>query len=214
MLLSAGAHTTMPPTRKMAAVWTTSPRRRRCLPRTDSGTNRTPPVGVDLTNRRIQYRFNQGWFDALVTENTGGCTWTIYLTDNTSVESLSLFVSEHGVGKRWVLLQSLSGHITDTNAIAKLPEGWQVQPAPAVTNAAYFTARKDPAQFKFLLSSLAPHDWQEVAFVRVSRARSTKGWIVFRLPHDPYNGGSEKENAVSLDHLKYGTRLRFVCLAR
>ena len=40
------------------------------------------------------------------------------------------------------------------------------------------------------------------------------GWIVFRLPHDPYNGGSEKENAVSLDHLKYGTRLRFVCLAR
>lgn len=115
---------------------------------------------------------------------------------------------------RWVLLQSLGIDVTETNAIVDLPEGWQVEAAPAVINAAYFTARKDPAAYKFMYNSLAPHDWQEVAFVRVSRARKTKGWIVFRLPHDPYNGGSAKENAISLAVLRYGARGRVVCLVR
>ena len=81
---------------------------------------------------------------------------------------MSLFASEHGKGKRWVLLESTCGDSKETNAIAVVPANWQVEACPATIDRSYFEERADTdtSKFSFMYNNLAPYDWQQVSLAK------------------------------------------------
>ena len=147
----------------------------------------------------------------------------------TCAQGLSLFPSEHGTTKRWVLLQSLCSDPKQTKAVAVIPEGWQVEQCPTIFDKQYFASRTDPQQYMFLYNSLAPYDWQQVTLQRAKGSRGKQmeiaaklkfngqGWPFFKIPRDPYVEGKPNTasvRAIEITQEKYGTRGRFVALRR
>ena len=115
------------------------------------------------------------------------------------------------IGRRWVLLESLNGNAKEMNAIATIPNGWQMESCPAVFDEAHFKSRKNSQHHCFMLNSLAPYDWQCVTLHTSKRGGGVKmdsksGWPEFKMPRDPYKKGKPMA--------KYGLRASIVALCR
>ena len=138
-----------------------------------------------------------------------------------------MFASEHGKGKRWVLLESTCGDSKETNAIAVVPANWQVEACPATIDRSYFEERADTdtSKFSFMYNNLAPYDWQQVSLAKSKGKRGKKGkvlfdkhshWPVFRLPRDPHHPRRPRAGfrAIQVTVENYGARGRWLCLCR
>jgi hypothetical protein len=176
----------------------------------------TAPVRMDLVGKRLQYRFEEpcGWVDGVISKKCSSSAtgshndYELALADG-DVVMVRLFVSEHGLSRRWVMWEwdaAAVGASALDIPIAQAPTGWHIDAAPTALNAEYMNGLCDSDR-RVMYRWEAPHDWCEGKVKSVvGQAKDNKVKIFY--------SSDSKESTSKLNINRYGVQGDWVALTR
>jgi hypothetical protein len=179
----------------------------------------TVPVRMDLVGKRLQYRFEEpcGWVDGVISKKCSSSAtgshndYELTLADG-DVVMVRLFVSEHGLSRRWVMWEwdaaaaAAAGASALDIPIAQAPTGWHIDAAPTALNTEYLDGLCESDR-RVMYRWGAPHDWCEGRVKSVvGPAKDNKVKIFY--------SSDRKESTSKLIINRYGVQGDWVALTR